>query len=201
MNSSSDSETETDDDLRFATVDDDDEDEDMRDLRDVQSVSLNSGTETTFFEEIPEEVRKLYDLRFSVYVDAQDANWICIVMNNKNKKTTMQGTIQTTTSVPGIKQRAELQALVEALQFIYSTCDTATKSFVCVEVFTESVYLVNVVREWLVKWQHQLQSRPHAELLQKLWSFLQLHSKNIEISWLPTQSSPHLLECRNLLIG
>ena len=183
---------EEDDDLTISDVDSNDDDDMMS-----STPQHASNAHAQFFEEIPEEVRKLYDLRFTVCVDAKDANWVCIVVNNKNKKTTMQGSIADS-NVAGVKQRAELQALIEALQCIYSTCDN--KEFVCVEICTESVYLVNIVREWLSKWQHQLQSRPHAALLQQLWTYLSTYGKNIEIVWMPILSNALLQECRDTLV-
>ena len=179
-----------------ATITDiEDDDEDMLSTSPL-TPSAQQQTQQ-FFEEIPEEVRKLYDLRFSVYIQANDNQYISMIVNNKNKKTTMQGVLPSQT-IAGIKQRAELQALIEALRYIYSTSEH--QEFICVEVITDSVYLVNIVREWLVKWQHQLQSRPHAELLQQLWTFLSVYGKNIEINWVPTQSHAILQECRATLI-
>jgi ribonuclease HI len=155
-----------------------------------------------FYEDIPEEVRQLYELKYTVGIASrlneaqQNASWSCVVVNNKNKKVCMQGEIgiDASSSFLACKQRGELQALIEALQSIYSDSNPH-KEFTNVTIYTDSVYMTNIVREWIHKWQHQLQSRPHAILLQQLWSYLSVYHKNIEILWVSCDSSPLLQEC------
>jgi len=139
-----------------------------------------------FFEDIPDDKKRLYELKYNVHITCGQRNneyeYKCTIVNKQSQQFITYGTSPS-------KQSAELQGLLYALEYIYANqTNEQTSQYINVDVQTDSVYLVNLVREWLAKWNTDFSVRPHAELLERVWNFVSLYEKNIEISWVTPSS-------------
>lgn len=176
--------------------DEENEDETMSDRTDSDSEAetLPEFNNTPFMIDIPDEKKKLLELKYQVSMYAQlspkDSNIgaYSIVLENPNSKkspnTISSKRFASQDNPKHLLMECELQALISALKFIYSLDEQ--KEYMCVDIQTSSVYVVNVVREWLALWaETQFEARPNKEMLKELWTIIQPYKDNIQVAWQP----------------
>jgi ribonuclease HI len=91
--------------------------------------------------------------------------------------------------------RGELQAILAALNYIYSIhTDVMVRQHLCVEIVCNSVYCANMVREWIHVWAiNNFQNRTNVDLLAQLLPYVQAYQNNIKIKWVVADTNEMLL--------
>lgn len=147
-----------------------------------------------FLCEVPDEKRELLELTYNIYTDGSCTNvsdtdrkeggWAAIIIDNKYKQTILQGHAKPTTN-----NRMELTAILEALKVIDNKLDTLTRQYATINLYTDSTYCTNTIREWIFIWeQEHFENRPNADLLRELIPLLKSLHKNLNVNWIPRNS-------------
>jgi len=154
-------------------------------------------TETkSFLAEIPEETKRLLELKFVIYTDGScddkgNGGWAAYIIDNRNRKTTLKGSAQNTTN-----NRMEMTAIIEAFEFVYAKFDDNVKPYVCIELYSDSTYCTNTLKEWIHAWvKTEFAKRPNSDLLKKVYDYVFKYEKNLTITWLPRNSTEQLTLC------
>jgi ribonuclease HI len=158
---------------------------------------MSSTQGKDFLQEIPEDKKKLFELKFYVYTDgscsANKGGWAALVIDNKGKHTELKGSADQTTN-----NRMELTAIINSLVWLLEKFqDESVRQYVCVDLYTDSTYCTNSIREWIDKWitDGTIASRPNAELLLQVNQLVQKFGSNLTIKWLPRNSTEELTYC------
>lgn len=144
----------------------------------------SSDANRAFLQEIPEDKKALLELNFTVQIltswfqEEKFGTWSAAIKDNNGKKSTIQGKYNE-------KLALELIAAIEAIRHIYSRYkDDKTKSYVCIEVQTSSIYVTNVLKEWIYTWaSDNFEKRPNAEYLRTIYPYLLQYKENINFRW------------------
>jgi len=145
-------------------------------------------TTIPFMCEIPEDQKRLLELKYSVYCDAINDKWCYLIVDNNNKKTIVKGS-----DTSNDADRLKLIAILNSFENIYSNHDEQLHNHVNIEVYTDSVYCTNVLREWVFKWvSNNFDKRPNADLLPAAHTVMNQHKDTISLKWYPTSSINNL---------
>ena len=128
-----------------------------------------STTQSTFIRAICQEKKKQKEATYQLYiignVKGEKAGWGYLTVNIKDEKSD-----KVESNLILNEYRMTLYALVEGLYSIVNN-DIKTKS--TVECYTDNVYCMNIVNEWLEKWKKErFINRPNIDLLERLNSLL-----------------------------
>lgn len=147
---------------------------------------MSNITTIPFMCEIPEDKKKLLELKYTVYCDTTDENWAYMIVDNNNKKTIVKGQGDEST-FKHTPDRLKLIAILEAVQNIFDKLEEELKAHVNIEVYTDSVYCTNVLREWMYKWvDTDFDNKPNADLLPDAYELMHEYKNNINFKWYPT---------------
>lgn len=148
-----------------------------------------------FIQEIPADKKYLLELKFNVFVScsvsSNGSQWACVIVDNKHKKTVMKQK-ETETN----QQRCECIAIHTVLSHMLNKFDEKTKSYLCITLYTDSIYCGNVLNEWLHKWRgNNFANRPNADLLALLVDVIEEYGDNLSIHYAPPNSMEYLALC------
>jgi ribonuclease HI len=167
-------------------------------------MSNTTTASKNFLQEIPEEKKKLFELKFTVYTDGscdptsnnKPGGWAALLIDNKGKLIEMKGAEQPTTN-----NRMELLAIINSLKFLLeNNPDETVRQYMCVDLYTDSTYCTNSIREWISKWiaDGSLTNRPNSDLLLQAYELTQKFGSNLVIKWLPRNSTEELVFCDSM---
>jgi ribonuclease HI len=141
-----------------------------------------STNTNTFIKAVCQEKKKQKEATYQLYiigdVKGEKAGWGYMVVNIKDEKS-----YKVETNVILNENRMTLYALVEGICSIINS-DKKTKT--TVECYTDNVYCMNVVNEWLEKWKKdRFINRPNIDLLERLSNLLNecvlnMHYSNVK---------------------
>jgi ribonuclease HI len=146
---------------------------------------------TEFIANISPEKRKKRELKYTLYTDGscddkKSGGWASIILDKNEQQFTISGKEINTTN-----NRMEMVAIIEGLNWIYSSVEQRYRKYINVILFSDSVYCVNTIREWLDKWKEDksIDTRPNSDLLKQL---LEIKEKlNIEAKWIQRVSNEY----------
>ncbi len=143
---------------------------------------------------ICEEKKKQKDYTFHIYILGECFTdysiWGSVISNSKNdKKNLLLGKHSISN-----ENRVSLLCLIESIDSILNTNSTSTNSIV-IECYTNNIYCMNIVNEWLDKWKKErFINRPNLDLLEKLNGLLDKCKLNIHYINLLEHSNGKLLQ-------
>jgi ribonuclease HI len=141
-----------------------------------------------FIQDIPADKKYLLELKFNIFLSCKSQQYAAVIVDNKHKKTIIKQAIEET-----ILQRVELLAILDVLQHMLEKFDEKTKSYLCVTLYTDSIYCGNILNEWLTKWQPtNFANRPNADLLMRLVELVTAYGENLSIHYSPPNSLEYL---------
>ena len=135
--------------------------------------------EKQFYADIPEEQQRLWDLKYTIYITIHEDQCRAEIRNQNCKKFSLQTPLDSSSI-----QRSYLVAYIQCLQTIFQAHTQEEKQYIGIELMCPDVYLVNIVREWFVKWIQELATKPNSDLLQQLLPFY-AYSRSYEAKWIP----------------
>lgn len=165
-------------------------------------VSDNENEVKSFVVPISDEQRRMYQLKFKLYLDGiknpSKGNWAGCSVDLKEKQTIWKGSIDLPSNeTKECDDRMELIALIESLRQLFSTFEEAEKKFVKVSVYSDSVYVINVAREWIGLWKDSaFANRPNADLLAELEPLLNIGQ--LDFTWVPQDYCEEMQLCKSL---
>ena len=109
-----------------------------------------------------------------------------VVMKFNDKTKELSGGEKFTTN-----NRMEMIAIIEGLNWIHSSVEQRYRKYINVVLYSDSVYCVNTIREWLDKWKGDgsIETRPNADLLKQL---LEVKDKiHIDAKWIQRVSNEY----------
>ncbi len=150
------------------------------------SINKMSTTQSTFIRAICQEKKKQKEATYQLYIigniKGEKAGWGYLTVNIKDEKTD-----KVDINLILNENRMTLYALVEGLDSIVNS-DTKIKA--TVECYTDNVYCMNVVNEWLERWKKErFINRPNIDLLERLSSLLDDCVLNMHYSNVPQSSN------------
>lgn len=120
-----------------------------------------------FVSKASDETKKKRELKFQLYIDTyiheQSGGWGVILLDRQDKKSTESGRQE----IINVEHpyTFELLAVIKGLELILSSVPVEDHRYTSIDLFTDSLYSVNLLKEWLDLWTDTLDSRPHSELL------------------------------------
>jgi len=135
-----------------------------------------------FIEKLSPEKKKMRELKFQLYTHGAETRdsitgWASLIVDKNENKTFLCGEEQFDNP-----NRVHLYSILEGLNWIYSQVDKKYREYIVVNLFTDSVYCVNILKEWIQKWteegEEKVLERPNGDLILKLNS----HLKTIKIN-------------------
>lgn len=138
-----------------------------------------STNTNTFIKAVCQEKKKQKEATYQLYiigeVNGEKAGWGYMIMNIKDERSYK---VETNSILN--ENRMTLYALVEG---IYSILNSDKKAKATIECYTDNVYCMNVVNEWLEKWKKErFINRPNIDLLERLSNLLNECVLNIHYS-------------------
>lgn len=138
----------------------------------------------TFIRAVCQEKKKQKEATYQLYilgeVSSEKAGWGYMIVTSKDEKSDK---VETNSILN--KNRMTLYALVEGL---YSIVNSDKQIKATVECYTDNIYCMNIVNEWLEKWKKErFINRPNIDLLEKLSNILNecilnMHYSNVNQS-------------------
>jgi len=127
--------------------------------------SCNNKKTNHFVIPISDEKRRIKELKYQIYIKGlaieHKGTWNVIIVNNKNEKVSFNGTSNNATS-----DRMELYALTEGIKYILQQHIDEEQKYVKISCYTESVYCLNIIKEWIHIWKKErFINRPNGDLL------------------------------------
>ena len=152
---------------------------------------------TSFLTNISPEHKDLLELTYSLFTDGYSGSWCCIIVDNKGSKQCLQGSVAEDMDK---NNRMELFAIIKGFEAIESKLTVKSKNYATVQVFCESTYCTNVLKDWIFKWSEEnFENRPNKDLLIKAWSYVQKFQKRLEVQWTSHEGHEILEECFTLI--
>ncbi len=155
-----------------------------------------------FQSPIPEEKKKLLELKFTIYMDTNFDNeqkkqdWCAVFVDNKHKTTQISGRVEKNVN----KLELELYCVLNCFQYLIDKFDNNVLQYVCLELFTTSVYVSNILKEWLNKWAlEDFVQRPNSELLKQVHMMQNMFNKTMKVSFVPKNSNEYHVTCHQIL--
>ncbi len=145
---------------------------------------MNTEESNQFIKTVSEEKKRLYDLKFSLYIKGYANNhkggWISIIHNIKDEKIILNGKNNNTN-----EDRMSLYAIVEACKHILKDHTPSEKKHVKISCYTDNIYCTNVIKEWIKIWKKEkFNNRPNRDLLLELSDLLSICNFNVQYSQL-----------------
>jgi ribonuclease HI len=146
---------------------------------------------TEFIANISPEKRKKRELKYTLYTDGscddkKNGGWASIILDKNEQQFTISDKEVNTTN-----NRMEMIAIIEGLNWIYSSVEQRYRKYINVVLYSDSVYCVNTIREWLDKWKDDgsIETRPNGDLLKQL---LDIKDKiHIDAKWIQRVSNEY----------
>jgi len=152
-------------------------------------------SEVDFVQEIPADKKYLLELKYSVYLSSVEEKWVSLIVDNKNKKTEFSEKVEGAS-----KERCELLAMILSLTWLYDKFDEKARGYLCVDLYTDSLYGSNIANEWITKWKPtNFEGRPNEDLLHTLAEIIEEYKTNLHVIYLPTCGSEYLQACKEKL--
>jgi ribonuclease HI len=158
----------------------------------------------SFVVPISDETRRLKRLKFRLYTDGNKKQnkgcWSACSIDTKEKTfytygvQTCEDTSECTTYCD---HRMELISIIEGLKWILSSFDEETQKHVQIQVYSDSVYAINLAREWIGLWsESKFENRPNKDLCLELESLLE--KAQIKFEWCSQDGNEWMKECKRL---
>lgn len=163
----------------------------------------------SFVVPVSDERRKLMSLKYTLYCNSTvndiddtvftnseqhkvvaDGGWSCLVIDNKEKRMILCGKQTETTNY-----RMQITAVIQGLKWILAEYDTTVRKYVQIQIYTDSVLVVNFLRDWINVWKREDNTidptRPNADLLSELSLLIaQINfDAKTNLSWLPKDAN------------
>lgn len=146
---------------------------------------------TEFIANISPEKRKKRELKYTLYTDGscddkKNGGWAAIILDKNEQQFTISDKEINTTN-----NRMEMISIIEGLNWIYSSVEQRYRKYINVVLYSDSIYCVNTIREWLDKWNedNSIDTRPNSDLLKKL---LEIKDKiHIDAKWIQRVSNEY----------
>ena len=138
---------------------------------------------TEFITKITPEKKKKRELKYSLYTNGRSENniggWASIILDKYEQKYIMSGKEKESSN-----NKMELYSIVEGLNWIYNSVEQKYRKYIKVIIYTDNVFCINIIREWLVKWENEgFDNRPNSDILKNL---SELYNKmSIDVKWVP----------------
>lgn len=176
-----------------------------------QNISVNDQPvkKNIFWVPKVNDKKKIRPLIFDIYLcvkhidinDQEVGAWSALVI----KQSLENNKSQTTYMVSGedrdnhIKMR--LNALKESIEWVTLSVSEELKKHLVLNIFSNDIYLVNVIRYWITKWENtnfniEKEERPNKELLISIME--QIRNIKIEIKWKSEETNEMLPLKRNV---
>jgi ribonuclease HI len=146
---------------------------------------------TEFISSITPEKKKKRELKYTLYTDGSCDNnkvggWASIIIDKNEKQFTISGKEENTTN-----NRMEMVAIIEGLNWIYTSVDQKYRKYITITLFSDSVYCVNTIKDWIYRWEkdESIETRPNADLLKQLLDIL--NKVKVEARWIQRVSNPY----------
>ena len=172
-----------------------------------------------FVVPIPDEKRRLMQLKYKLFLDGvrkgKKGVWSGCTIDIKEKEQMFGGELclgkvkgsceavpcdEDSAEVKECDDRMELYAMISGLKKVLDEFDEETKQFVKIHVFSDSVYAINVAREWISLWKDtNFVNRPNADLLAELDPLLNMCQ--LEFQWMPQDDCEQMEKCRNTCLS
>ena len=167
-----------------------------------------------FVVPIPDEKRRLMQLKYKLFLDGvrkgKKGVWSGCTIDIKEKELMFGGEVEceadneeTSMGCDLVKEcddRMELYAMISGLKKVLHEFDEETKQFVKIHVFSDSVYAINVAREWISLWKDSnFANRPNSDLLAELDPLLSMCQ--LEFQWMPQDDCEQMENCRNACLN
>ncbi len=159
----------------------------------------------SFVVPVTEERRKLKSLKYTLYcssvVNELDdkifskadehrvigkGGWACCVIDNKEKKMIMCGKKEMVTNY-----KMQITAVIQGLKWILSEYESNIRKHVQIQIYTDSVLVVNFLRDWITHWKREDNTiddtRPNSSELSELSNLIsQINfDAKTNLSWIP----------------
>jgi len=119
---------------------------------------------TEFICKITPEKKKIRELKYTVYAHGnKEGGWATIILDKHEQKTVLSG------KEDNVKEnRIDMEAIIEGLNWIYCSVEPKYRKYIVVNLNCDNVYCVNIIKEWLDKWEEDIENRPNSDLLKTL---------------------------------
>jgi ribonuclease HI len=131
-----------------------------------------------FIEKLSPEKKKMRELKFQLYTHGSDhqestTGWASLILDKNENKTFLCGEEHFDNP-----NRVHLYSIIEGLNWIYNQVDQRYRQYIVVNLFSDSVYCVNILKEWLQKWieegEEKVLERPNGDLMISLHDLLKV---------------------------
>jgi len=145
---------------------------------------------TEFISSITPERKKKRELKYTLYTDGSCSNseggWASIILDKNEQQFTISGKEENTTN-----NRMEMTAIIEGLNWIYTSVDQKYRKYITITLFSDSIYCVNTIKDWIHKWEKDksIDTRPNSDLLKQLIEVL--NKVNVEARWIQRVSNQY----------
>ena len=146
---------------------------------------------TEFISSITPERKKKRELKYILYTDGSCDNnkvggWASIILDKNENQFTISGKDENTTN-----NRMEMLAIIEGLNWIYSSVEQKYRKYITITLFSDSIYCVNTIKDWIRKWEkdESIETRPNSDLLKQLLEIL--NKVKVEARWIQRVSNPY----------
>lgn len=156
---------------------------------------------TEFITSVTPEKKKKRELKYTLYThgscggsdnpDEVNSNnkvggWASIILDKNEKQFTISDKEENTTD-----NRMEMVAIIEGLNWIYTSVEQKYRKYITITLFSDSVYCVNIIKDWIHRWEkdESIETRPNSDLLKQLLDVL--NKVNIEVRWTQRVLNPY----------
>ena len=152
--------------------------EEIEEIKEIKEDSTN------FIKVVSEEKKRLYDLKFQLYVKGYATNhkggWISIIHNIKEEQTILNDRNNNTN-----EDRMSLYAIAEGCKHIIKDYTQTERKHIKINCFTDNIYCINVIKEWIKIWKKEkFNNRPNRDLLIEISDLLSTCNLSIQYSQL-----------------
>jgi ribonuclease HI len=122
---------------------------------------------TEFISKVTPEKKKIRDLKFTLYSHGIQeegiGGWATIILDKHEQKTVLSGKEE------DIKDnRIDMIAIIEGLNWVYCSVEPKYRKYITVNLNSDNVYCINIIKDWLDKWEETIDSKPNSDLLKSL---------------------------------
>jgi len=127
---------------------------------------------TEFVSKTTDETKKKREFKFQMFshvcVEDEQIGWGIVILDRQEKKTTLGDKSSES------RYSTELLSVIEGIKSITNEISIEDHKYISIELYTDSLYVVNLIREWLQLWtsDNSLSRRPNAELLSIINEYL-----------------------------
>jgi ribonuclease HI len=122
---------------------------------------------TEFISKITPEKKKIRELKYTLYahgnIEEETGGWATIILDKHEQKTVLSG------KEDNVKEnRIDMIAIIEGLNWIYFNVEPKYRKHIVVNLNCDNVYCINIIKEWLDKWEEDIDNKPNSDLLKTL---------------------------------